>query len=74
MIGSSKSTAGASKRRRARKVRKAGRWLLGAVLAGVVIAIVVTPIVLLVSDYLDEREAKEREEVEILHKIYHQRR
>lgn len=74
MTGSLNTEAASAKRRRSRRARKVGNWLLGTTLVLVAIALVVTPITMLVMGYLDEVEAKAQEETEILYKIYHWRR
>lgn len=74
MTGSLNAEVASARRRRSRRARKVGHWLLGTALVLVAIALVVTPIAMLVVGYLDEAEAKAQEETEILYKIYHWRR
>lgn len=74
MIGSLNAEAASAKRRRARKLRKLGRWLLGTVLTLIVVAILGVLIVLPFKSYFDEVEAKEQAERDLLYKIYHYRR
>ena len=73
MIGSN-SEAVTLKRRRARKMRKLGNWLLGTISALAAIGILGTLIVLPIKGCVDDNEAKKQAETEILYKMYHRQR